>query len=88
LLPPLQSVEGTDVASASARTGRMVSFFNPRKDPWSDHFRLDGAVIVPLTDEGEVTARLLRLNLEKRVAERRLLIAIGRYPTFENGQME
>lgn len=52
---------------------------NPRKDNWSAHFRLDGAIIEPLTAEGEVTARILRLNLDKRVAERRLLIAAGRY---------
>ena len=66
----------------------MVGFYNRRNDAWSDHFRLNGAVIVPLTDEGEVTAKLLRLNLEKRVAERRLLMAPGRYPAFENGQTD
>ena len=33
--------------------------------------------------EGEVTARLLRLNLDKRVAERRMLIAAGRYAPTE-----
>jgi hypothetical protein len=37
-------------------------------------------VIEPLTLHGEVTARLLKLNMGKRVAERRLLIAQGRFP--------
>ncbi len=40
---------------------------------------LRGGLIEPLTPEGRVTARLLRLNLDKRVIERRLLIAAGRY---------
>jgi hypothetical protein len=62
----------------------MARFFNPRKDRWFDHFRLAGAIIVPLTDEGEVTAKLPRLNLDKRVVERRLLVAIGRYSISEN----
>ena len=72
--------KGTDLGSLSARTGQIARFFNPRKDQWADHFRLDGSIIVPLTDEGEVTAKVLRLNLDKRVAERRLLIGTGRYP--------
>ena len=71
--------KGTDPGSLSSSTGDLVTFFNPRKDHWADHFLLDGAIIVPLTDRGEVTARMLRLNLEKRVAERRLLIGAGRY---------
>ncbi len=40
---------------------------------------LRGAVIEPLTQIGEVTARVLKINLDKRVAERKLLIAIGRF---------
>jgi hypothetical protein len=54
--------------------------YNPRQQRWADHFQLEDAIIEPLTAEGVVTARLLRLNLDQRVAERRLLIAIGRYP--------
>jgi hypothetical protein len=72
--------KGSDLGSVSSFSGQLAQFFNPRQQRWSGHFRLAGAVIEPLTPEGEVTARILRLNLDKRVAERRLLIAIGRYP--------
>jgi len=58
----------------------MVPLFHPRRQRWAAHFLLRGFVIEPLTPEGEVTARLLKLNLDKRVAERRLLLAIGRFP--------
>jgi hypothetical protein len=57
-----------------------VGFFDPRRHGWDDHFLLRGAVIEPLTQEGMATARLLKLNLYKRVVERRLLTAVGRYP--------
>ena len=49
-------------------------------NPLEDHFVLRGAVIEPLTDEGTATARILRLNLGKRVAERQILSAAGLYP--------
>jgi len=57
-----------------------VSFFHPRRHRWDDHFILRGAVIEPLTAEAKATARLLKLNLSKRVFERRLLAGAGRYP--------
>ena len=58
----------------------MVSLFHPRRQRWEDHFLLRGAVIEPLTAEGKATARLLKLNLDKRVVERHLLAIVGRYP--------
>jgi HNH endonuclease len=72
--------KGTDLGSLQASTGELVPFFHPRRHCWSEHFRLAGTLIKPLTPEGEVTARILRLNLDKRMVERRLLLALGRYP--------
>ena len=45
----------------------------------TEHFKLDGPVIQPLTAIGEVTAHLLRLNAAERVIERRLFQALGSY---------
>ena len=53
--------KGSDVASISIRSAQLRSFFNPRGDRWRDHFRLDEAMIAPLTDVGEVTAAIMRL---------------------------
>jgi hypothetical protein len=72
--------KGTDVGSINPQNGKLVAFFNPRRERWASHFVLRGAVIEPLTAEGAATARVLQFNLDKRVAERRLLIAFGRYP--------
>ena len=72
--------KGSDVATIETHTHRFVHLFHPRLQRWEDHFVLRGAVIEPLTDEGKATARLLKLNLDKRVAERQALTAAGRYP--------
>jgi len=50
---------------------------------WSEHFRLgrDGITIVPLTELGEATVRILGINDGERLLERDTLRGIGRYPT-------
>lgn len=68
--------KGSDI-SAIDYSGQMVRLFNPRRDRWHDHFRIDGATIQPLTCIGEATARLLRMNAAERVVERRLLQNLG-----------
>jgi hypothetical protein len=58
----------------------VTLLFNPRKDEWDKHFRLNGAVITPITPEGRVTVFLLKLNDEIRLLARRILVGVGRYP--------
>ena len=70
--------KGTDVASID-RFGNATRIFDPRRDSWDEHFKLNGAVIQPLTSVGEVTARILRLNIAERVIERRVFQALGQY---------
>jgi hypothetical protein len=70
--------KGTDIASLD-RSGRTVRFFDPRRDAWDEHFQLHGPIIQPLTEIGEVTARMLRLNAAERVVERRLMQSLGAY---------
>lgn len=75
--------KGTDLGSLSERAGTLVRFYNPRTDRWKDHFCWSDNRIEPLTDIGEVTARLLEFNHPERVAFRKLLAEAGRYPTVE-----
>ena len=72
--------KGSDVASVDLRTGKIVRLFDPRRDRWADHFRIDGARIEPITNMGSTTVRLLRLNAPERILERHLLQSLGRYP--------
>lgn len=76
--------KGSDIASVldPRAPSQTVRLFHPRLDRWNDHFSLadDAITIVPLTDVGQVTARLLRLNDPQRLLERQALTAVGRYP--------
>lgn len=75
--------KGSDIASISPESGEIVRFFNPRTDRWNEHFRLSGVTIEPLTEIGEVTARILKFNHEDRLIERQFLARSQRYPTPE-----
>jgi len=72
--------KGTDIASIYPPTGELVRLFNPREDRWPDHFRIEGAQIVPLTKIGELTARILGFNVSDRILERQALLSSARYP--------
>jgi hypothetical protein len=72
--------KGSDIASEDPDTGRATFLYNPRKQKWSDHFRLNGAIVEPLTPEGRVTVFLLQLNDPDRVKEREGLIRLNSYP--------
>lgn len=73
--------KGSDVGSITRLGRQFVRFFNPRVDRWSDHFRLDGVFITPLTEIGEVTASILGFNEIDRLLERQELQELGRYPS-------
>ncbi|MGO8699198.1 MAG: HNH endonuclease [Limisphaerales bacterium] len=73
--------KGSDVGTIHS-IGTFVRFFNPRSDSWSDHFRLDGGVIEPISPVGEGTARIFKFNDPERVMEREEVATRGRYPTL------
>ncbi len=73
--------KGSDLGSLLLPEQRFFRFFNPRTEKWYEHFRLNEAIIEPLTDIGKVTAQILGLNHIDRVLERQALIEVGRYPT-------
>jgi hypothetical protein len=78
--PYCNRAKGTDLGSLDPETGRVVSFFHPRRQVWAEHFRLEGAWIVPLTAAGRVTVGVLRFNHPDRVLERRRWIEAGAFP--------
>lgn len=74
--------KGSDIGSIVWETQRFCRFFNPRRDQWTDHFRLDSIRIVALTPIGEVTARILDFNHVDRLIERAELAVLGVYPSM------
>jgi hypothetical protein len=72
--------KGSDFASFDPETGEIALLFHPRKHNWSEHFRLNGPQIIPLSSEGRATVFVLKLNDEMRVRSRLALLEAGRYP--------
>jgi hypothetical protein len=75
--------KGTDPGAYIGRPPRLVRLYHPRQDRWDEHFRLAAARIVPMTEVGEATVRLLDLNAPDRLLLRKALIKAGRYPSVE-----
>ena len=71
--------KGPNIGSLDPVTGRLVPFYNPRTQLWTDHFELKEGLLRPLTAEARVTVRILRLNDEDRVLERQMLLDAKRY---------
>lgn len=78
--PDCNAFKGSDIASLDPQTKRLTPLFNPRKDHWYEHFRLNAARIEPLTAQGRVTVFLLKLNTPDRITDRQLLLDAARYP--------
>jgi hypothetical protein len=79
--------KGSDLSSLDPMTGTLVPLFNPRTQPWSAHFRLEGAHILGVTIEGRTTVAFLRLNAVERLMERTAFLRAGRYP-LDSGHHE
>jgi hypothetical protein len=78
--------KGSDIATLDQHTGKVEPLFNPRRQRWQEHFRLDGPVIVPLTPTGRATERLLQLNQIDRILLRKELLSAHRYP-YQYGEV-
>jgi len=75
--------KGTDPGTFIGHPPRLVRLYHPRLDHWVHHFQLAGARIVPLSDVGDATVRLLQLNAADRLLLRKILIKAARYPSIE-----
>ena len=59
-----------------------VSFYNPRKDIWREHFAWneDFTEIIGLTAKARVTIKALKLNRKNVVNLRKVLVIVGEHP--------
>ncbi|MGB7340108.1 MAG: HNH endonuclease signature motif containing protein [Phototrophicaceae bacterium] len=72
--------KGSDIAGADPVTGNATFLYHPRKQDWDTHFIIEDGKILAKSPESRVTIYLLHLNIPERIAERRLLIELQRYP--------
>ena len=54
--------KGPNLTSIDPDTRTVAALFNPRGDPWSDHFVVRGGHILGLTPTGRATVRLLNMT--------------------------
>ena len=79
---PCNRKKGTDLGSVLADSRKLIRFFDPRTDVWSEHFTINSnAEIETLSDIGKVTADIFGFNDPERIDERIGLIEIGHYKT-------
>ena len=64
--------KGSDIASIDDETEAIVPLFNPRKDVWSEHFKIESGVFTGLTPNARATIRLLQINNSARIEERKI----------------
>lgn len=76
---PCNRFKGTDISSLTEK-GELTRFYNPRTDNWLEHFQIIGNMILGITDIGEVTVKILKINDEERLEEREYLQDMGLFP--------
>ena len=59
--------KGPNLTGIDPQTGEVVRLFHPRRDPWSDHFVVDGVRILGLSAIGRATVHVLDLNDARRL---------------------
>jgi hypothetical protein len=78
--PDCNAFKGSDIGSLDPLTGLLTPLYHPRKQKWTEHFRLTNTLIEPLTAEGRVTVFLLQMNNPNKSAERETMIKLDLYP--------
>ena len=73
--------KATHISGRDPNNWEMVRLFNPREDPWEDHFLPIGSgEIVGQTPVGRATVMRLEINSASQVAARLLWMRLGLFP--------
>ena len=78
--PQCNQHKGTDLATYLDDQLNLIPFFNPRQQNWFHHFEGVHGEIIPKSDIGRATAKILQFNNPERVIIRGILQEIGLFP--------
>jgi len=73
--PHCNRFKGPNIAGLDPDTADLTRLFNPRRDAWADHFRLDGPRMTGRTPIGRATIRVLAMNANDLLVIRAELLA-------------
>ena len=59
--------KGPNLTSRDPDGDALVSLFHPRQHVWDEHFKIESAHVLGLTDVGRTTVFLLEMNSDPRV---------------------
>ncbi len=64
------------------QTGQMQPLFNPRRQPWPDHFEWDASRtrVIGKTPVGRATVARLKMNIDRIVVARIIWVRAGEHP--------
>jgi HNH endonuclease len=74
--------KGSRICGTLSNPNSEISFFNPRKEEWIEHFYVNVTIgsIVGIGQTGEVTVKYLEMNSPAQVAARQLWIRLSLFP--------
>jgi hypothetical protein len=78
--------KGDRIAAVDPASGERVALYNPRSQPWGEHFAWspDGLQVAGVTPVGRATVALLHLNNAFVVAARRFWVRAGWWPPTDD----
>ncbi len=59
--------KGPNLTNRDPDGDALVSLFHPRQHVWEEHFKIESAHVIGLTDVGRTTVFLLEMNFDQRV---------------------
>ncbi len=74
------SAKGPNIAGIDPQSRTLTPLFHPRRNRWSDHFRLERNWIIGTTAIGRTTVHVLQFNHPDYLALRSSLQEEGSYP--------
>lgn len=79
--PTCNRLKSDRMLAAVASSGQS-RLFHPQRDDWEKHFRWsdDATELIGLTDVGDATISLLRINRPQYVRVRRMWVAMNEHP--------
>jgi len=72
--------KGPNLTSRDPDGDALVTLFHPRQNLWAEHFKIESARVIGLTDIGRTTVFLLEMNADQRVDLRLLNAPKGSSP--------